>query len=93
MGMAERILKATKIRNQAELSKVTSIIEDAIWRDESGRVCFGTIDICDHCKTPFHVNAVTVTQGPKSLFAGLEKIELEECTCEPDNDYKCMFCN
>jgi hypothetical protein len=93
MGMAESIMNAKKIKNADDLAKVTKMIENAIWRDESGKVCFGTIDICDHCKTPFHINTVTVTQGPRSLFAGLESINLEECTCDPDNDYKCMFCD
>lgn len=91
--MAERIMNAKKIRNQNELSKVTVMIEDALWKNERGEICFGSIDLCDHCKTPFHINTVTVTQGPRSLIAGLESISLEECTCEPDNDYKCMFCD
>ena len=93
MGMAEKILNATKIKNSDELSKVTEMIDDAVWMDEKGRVLFGTIDLCEHCKTPFYINAVTITQGPAILFEGLEKISLEECTCDPDNDDKCMFCD
>jgi hypothetical protein len=90
MNLANEILKAQKISNIKDIKKG---IKNAIWRNEDNKVLCGEINICEHCKTPYFVNAINVLSGPVSLFKGLEKISIEECTSDPDNDYKCAFCS
>jgi hypothetical protein len=94
MNLGKAILKATKISNAKELESIPATgIKNAIWRNEKGVLQFGEIGLCDHCKTPYYINVVNVISVSDGRFDKLENTLIEECTCEPENDYKCMFCN
>jgi len=93
MSLGKMILNAKAVEDTKALENLPKTgIENAIWRNEKGVLQFGEIGFCDHCGTPYCINTVNVISVSDNRFNHLKNMYIEECTSEPENDDKCMFC-